>query len=315
MRIRNKTWALFLCLGIGVTGMISGCQKQDDGEAAATGETTEVKEETVEFTSKDGGVTIELPGASWKVEEDSENLCTFSSDSGILMLTKSGDAEVIIPKAEEDMKKILEKEGYNSENYEVLEYNDSQMANMSSYRSVIKYSDEDSPYIYGILYGTVIDDKEYMASAMLYSDSEELLEQVKTSVYSFQVLKEKEVVKPEEVTETPTATPEPTSQATPEPTPEATPELTPEATPEPTPQATQQPTEPAPAPVEESITPVEGARTCISPAYVRSGPNNQSSIMGSVVEGDIISITGEIRNWYQINYGGTVAYVCKDYIG
>jgi outer membrane biosynthesis protein TonB len=167
----------------------------------------------------------------------------------------------------------------------------------------------------------VIDDKEYMASAMLYSDSEELLGQVKTAVYSFQVLEDKEVVKPEEATETPeatkepTATPEPTVEATLEPTPEATPEPTPEATPEPTPQATPQPTEPTPAPVNEVVTPMEGSRACISPAYVRSGPNNQSPVVGTVVEGDTITITGEIRNWYEINYGGAVAYVCKDYIG
>lgn len=314
MKLRMKTRALQLCTGLILMGVLAGCQPQDvlpkDKITAKTSE-----EKPVAFTSEDGSVSIKLPGESWKTDENTENLCMFSSNEGIIMLTKTTDGEIVTPKSEEDIKKILQKEGYNSKNYDVIEYTDEQIANMSSYRSVIKYEDESSPYIYGVLYGTVIDNREYMACAMLYADSEELLEQMKTSIYSFKVLKDKEVLQPEKAAETPLATPAPTPEATPLPTPEATPEPTPEvtleATMEPTPEA-----DPVPPPEPQANpNPVLGSKTCISSAYIRSGPDNQSPIIGTVSESEVISVTGEIRNWYEINYGGILGYVCKDYVG
>jgi len=316
MRIRSRTGMLLLCGGLSLAGLISGCQKQENKDAAEEVSTEVKAEEPVEFISEDGSVSIQLPGESWKVNDNTGNLCMFSSEAGLIMLTKTTDAEIVIPESQEDVKKVLLKEGYNSENYEVVEYEDSKIADMTSYRTVIKYEDSKSPYIYGILYGTVINDREYMASAMLYTDNEEIVEQVRTSIYSFKVLKDEEALKPEEVQEptatpTPEATPEVTAEATPEPTAEATPEPTAEATPEPVQETTPEPVQ---EPVAGNTNPVVGNRTCASAAYVRSGPDNHSPIIGTVSEGDELSVTGEVRNWYEISYGGMLGYVCKDYI-
>jgi|GEM_PF-1578552 len=320
MRIRSRAGVLLLCGGISLTGIISGCQKQEDKKAAEEVATEVKTEEPMEFISEDGSVSIQLPGESWKTNDDTENLCMFSSEAGLIMLTKSKDAAIVIPSSKEDVKKVLLKEGYNSENYEVIEYEDSKIADMTSYRTVIKYDDSKSPYIYGILYGTVINDREYMASAMLYTDNEEIVQQVKTSIYSFKVLKDKEALKPEAISD-PTATPAPeaTSEATPEVTVEATPEAVVETTPEPTAEAAPEVIpEATPEPVQEPTAgnpnPVTGTRTCASAAYVRSGPDNQSPIIGTVEAGDQLSVTGEVRNWYEISYGGMLGYVCKDYI-
>ena len=118
-----------------------------------------------------------------------------------------------------------------------------------------------------------------------------------------------EIVMPEVTKEvTPEATPIPTPEATPVPTPEVTPAPTPEPTPAPTP-------EPAPAPAtDEAVTPLSQGGLCISPAYIRTGPNTASTILGSLEAGDTVTITGEIRNWYQISYEGGTAFVCKDYM-
>lgn len=324
MRIRSRAGVWLLCGGISLTGIISGCQKQEDKKAAEEVATEVKTEEPVEFISEDGSVFIQLPGESWKTNDDTENLCMFSSKAGLIMLTKTKDAAIVIPSSKEDVKKVLLKEGYNSENYEVIEYEDSKIADMTSYRTVIKYNDSKSPYIYGILYGTVINDREYMASAMLYTDNEELVQQVKTSIYSFKVLKDKDALKPEAI---PAPTTTPASEATPEATPETTPEVTAEATPEAVAETTPEPTaeaapevtpETTPEPVQEPAAgnpnPVTGTRTCASAAYVRSGPDNQSPIIGTVEAGDELSVTGEVRNWYEISYGGMLGYVCKDYI-
>ena len=147
-----------------------------------------------------------------------------------------------------------------------------------------------------------------MASAMVTKEDEALMEALKSSVYEYSWEMEPSDEKKEV---TPEVTPEATPEATPEPTPQATPEPTPETTPEPTPQATPEPAPPVPP---EDITPVSRSGYCHSPAYVRSGPDNTSSVVGSVEEGQTVTITGEIRNWYQISYGGGTAYVCKDYI-
>ena len=153
----------------------------------------------------------------------------------------------------------------------------------------------------GILNGILLGDDVYMASAMVTKEDEALMEALKSSVYEYswemEPSDEKKEVTPEVTPEaTPEATPEPTPQATPEPTPETTPEPTPQATPEPTPEAAPEPTpqatpEPAPPVPPEDITrPVSRSGYCHSPAYVRSGPDNTSSVVGSVEEGQTVTI-------------------------
>lgn len=259
------------------------------------------------------------------MDEDDDTMKIFSSPEGIVMVTHTENAaDEMYPQTEEDIQTVLEIEGYDSEGYEVTEFSRSEVAQMKSYRAVIRYTEENAVYSWGILNGILLGDDVYMASAMVTKEDEALMEALKSSVYEYswemEPSDEKKEVTPEVTPEaTPEATPEPTPQATPEPTPETTPEPTPQATPEPTPEAAPEPTpqatpEPAPPVPPEDITPVSRSGYCHSPAYVRNGPDNTSSVVGSVEEGQTVTITGEIRNWYQISYGGGTAYVCKDYI-
>lgn len=311
MRRKYKRLAAFCCLSIGLIWTMTGCQML--GNSNKDSKVANVTEEKppVEFISQDGLRSIMLPDDSWSVDEDTQDLCMFSSDSGLIMLTQTSGDEPVVPESEDDLKIILQKEGYNSKNYEVLEYEDWKIAELTSYRAVIKYDDPQATYAFGILYVTVIGDDEYMASAMLFSDDEAQMERVKESIYNYTSLPDKSqkddknALTPETI---PKATPEPTPESTPEPTPEATPEPTPEATPEPTPEAA-----PESAPPAEPG-PVIGTRVCAAAAYVRSAPDNASTILGTVEEAEVISVTAEVRNWYEISYAGSVGYVCKDYV-
>lgn len=301
----------------GCAAAVTGCARQEN-----------VQEEIPamqEYVSEDGSLMLNLPGGDWQMDEDDDTMKIFSSPEGIVMVTHTENAaDEMYPQTEEDIQTVLEIEGYDSEDYEVTEFSRSEVAQMKSYRAVIRYTEENAVYSWGILNGILLGDDVYMASAMVTKEDEALMEALKSSVYEYswemEPSDEKKEVTPEVTPEaTPEATPEPTPQATPEPTPETTPEPTPQATPEPTPEAAPEPTpqatpEPAPPVPPEDITPVSRSGYCHSPAYVRSGPDNTSSVVGSVEEGQTVTITGEIRNWYQISYGGGTAYVCKDYI-
>ena len=311
--------ALLALAAAGCAVAVTGCSSQE-----------EVQEEIPamqEYTSEDDSLLISLPGEDWQMDEDDDTMKIFSSPDGIVMVTHTENAaDEMYPQTEDDIQMVLEIEGYDSEGYEVTEFSRSEVAQLKSYRAVIRYTEENAAYSWGILNGILLGDDVYMASAMVTEEEEALVEALKSSVYEYswklEDTEEKKEEKKEEEKKEETkkeATPEPTPEATPEPTPEATPEPTPEATPEPTPEATPEPTpqatpEPAPPAAEGDVTPTSRSGYCHSPAYVRSGPNNTSSVVGSVEEGQTVTITGEIRNWYQISYGGGTAYVCKDYI-
>lgn len=309
--------ALLTLAAAGCAAAVTGCARQEN-----------VQEEIPamqEYVSEDGSLMLNLPGGDWQMDEDDDTMKIFSSPEGIVMVTHTENAaDEMYPQTEEDIQTVLEIEGYDSEGYEVTEFSRFEVAQMKSYRAVIRYTEENAVYSWGILNGILLGDDVYMASAMVTKEDEALMEALKSSVYEYswemEPSDEKKEVTPEVTPEaTPEATPEPTPQATPEPKPETTPEPTPQATPEPTPEAAPEPTpqatpEPAPPVPPEDITPVSRSGYCHSPAYVRSGPDNTSSVVGSVEEGQTVTITGEIRNWYQISYGGGTAYVCKDYI-
>ena len=309
--------ALLTLAAAGCAAAVTGCARQEN-----------VQEEIPamqEYVSEDGSLMLNLPGGDWQMDEDDDTMKIFSSPEGIVMVTHTENAaDEMYPQTEEDIQTVLEIEGYDSEGYEVTEFSRSEVAQMKSYRAVIRYTEENAVYSWGILNGILLGDDVYMASAMVTKEDEALMEALKSSVYEYswemEPSDEKKEVTPEVTPEaTPEATPEPTPEAAPEPTPETTPEPTPQATPEPTPEAAPEPTpqatpEPAPPVPPEDITPVSRSGYCHSPAYVRSGPDNTSSVVGSVEEGQTVTITGEIRNWYQISYGGGTAYVCKDYI-
>ncbi|MEE0881695.1 MAG: SH3 domain-containing protein, partial [Turicibacter sp.] len=47
---------------------------------------------------------------------------------------------------------------------------------------------------------------------------------------------------------------------------------------------------------------------------VRPQPNTAHAPIGTLVQGDMVTIVGEIGNWYEIEYENSIAFVSKDYI-
>lgn len=52
----------------------------------------------------------------------------------------------------------------------------------------------------------------------------------------------------------------------------------------------------------------------VSSLRVRTGPSTSHTILGSMYKGQVVPVTGEVQNWFKINYKGQDAYISKDYI-
>ena len=279
--------------------LLVGCQAvgnekpQSDQGQSLQDQSVEEEAKPVKYTSNNKIMSIMLPDDSWTVEEDSDNLCMFSSRHGVIMLSEMQDSNIVVPKSEDDLKSVLQKEGYNSENYKVIEYENQNIDTLKAYKAVVQYDKDKASYVYGIIYGTILGDKEYMASAILYGEDTAVLERVKTSLYSFEVNPDAG----------PTATPVPTET----PIPTATPAVT--ATPAPT--VTPAPTAtPAPTPTPEPVT-----RTVKQSGNVRSAPNEtDSTVWGTIPGGTDVLVYGQVNGWYEVEYNGSRGYIYKRFI-
>ncbi|PEN31721.1 peptidase M23 [Bacillus toyonensis] len=58
----------------------------------------------------------------------------------------------------------------------------------------------------------------------------------------------------------------------------------------------------------------EDYKVNVSSLRVRTGPSTSHTILGSMYKGQVVRVTGEVQNWFKINYKGQDAYISKDYI-
>ena len=304
MKNKNGLLKAFL-IWLGLLGILVGCQGKAIEEQVDLIVNKVLDESSfIKYEASISPMKIMLPDDSWKVEEDSENLWMFASRHGIIMLSVTEDDAIVIPESVENIKSVLQKEGYNSEHYEVIEYSQQNIATLKSYRAVVKYDTSTASYAYGILYGTILDGKEYMASAMLYEDNQERLEQVKMAIYSFEVsLAEQLDLEP-----IPESTLEPISE--PEVEPELTPELEPEVEPEPTPELEPEiALEPTPEPTPEPV-----IRRTKQSGNLRNGPGDDYNLIVTIPSGSEVLVHGEVNGWYEIDYNGSSGYIYRRFI-
>lgn len=133
----------------------------------------------------------------------------------------------------------------------------------------------------------------------------------------------------ETVTPTPTPTPTaipaviPAQTVTPKPTKTPTPTPTPTATPEPTSASTEsaestsgESTASTAASVPESTAPqTGGSATVRQDVNVRNEANATTSIViGTLSAGNVVTVTGNVNGWAQIDYYGQTAYVDSSYL-
>jgi Uncharacterized protein with a bacterial SH3 domain homologue len=304
--VENKNGLLkaFL-IWLGLLGILVGCQGKAIEEQVAPIVNKVLDESSfIRYESNISPMKIMLPDDSWKAEEDSENLWMFASRHGIIMLSVTEDDAIVIPESAENIKSVLQKEGYNSEHYEVIEYSQQNIAALKSYRAVVKYDNSTASYAYGILYGTILDGKEYMASAMLYEDNQERLEQVKMAIYSFEVSLAEQLDL--ELIPEPEVEPEIESESTPELEPEIEPASTPELEPEIVPESTPEPT--------PELDPEPVIKRTKQSGNLRNGPGDDYNLIVTIPSGSEVLVHGQVNGWYEVDYNGSSGYIYRRFV-
>ncbi|MES9692877.1 SH3 domain-containing protein [Bacillus toyonensis] len=66
---------------------------------------------------------------------------------------------------------------------------------------------------------------------------------------------------------------------------------------------------------QQTVQPASGNYTVnVSSLRVRTGPSTSHPTVGSVKKGQVVQVTGEVQDWFKINYAGQTAYLSKDYV-
>ncbi|MGH0942033.1 SH3 domain-containing protein [Bacillus mycoides] len=66
---------------------------------------------------------------------------------------------------------------------------------------------------------------------------------------------------------------------------------------------------------EATVQPASGNYTVnVSSLRVRTGPSTSHPTLGSVKQGQVVQVVGEVQDWFKINYAGQTAYLSKDYV-
>ena len=72
--------------------------------------------------------------------------------------------------------------------------------------------------------------------------------------------------------------------------------------------------EEAPAENNNAVeTPASGKVVANEAVSIRSGASTDSNKVGSAYKGDTFELTGEVDDWYKINYKGQTAYIKAEY--
>ncbi|HDR7793032.1 TPA: SH3 domain-containing protein [Bacillus luti] len=66
---------------------------------------------------------------------------------------------------------------------------------------------------------------------------------------------------------------------------------------------------------QTTVQPASGNYTVnVSSLRVRTGPSTSHPTVGSVKQGQVVQVVGEVQDWFKINYAGQTAYLSKDYV-
>ncbi|PGZ07553.1 peptidase M24 [Bacillus cereus] len=66
---------------------------------------------------------------------------------------------------------------------------------------------------------------------------------------------------------------------------------------------------------QTTVQPASGNYTVnVSSLRVRTGPSTSHPAVGSVKQGQVVKVEGEVQDWFKIQYAGQTAYVSKDYV-
>lgn len=338
---RKKVAPICLVMFFAITVLTSGCQilSQDNEEeretaSAVTSEAesetnteseTEAKTETeatsesemesetetesetefrtdVEYISEDASIRIVLPDSTWNATQDVDEMRIFSSGSDAMIsivhaADESSMDSISVMKTADELEESLVNQYPGEDAYEILLFEERSSSAVVTYEYVVKYNYSASMWASSVTWAILSADGDaaYVVSGTVAEDDEELLDAVLTSVESFSVLDEDSIFyvlpdsdgaseenEPETETETETETEGDSS---------ADGEL---------------------ATLIEYST--EVTLYTSSDVNIRELPSTGSERIGSLTEGNPVSVTGETTQWFQVMASGGVGYISKAYL-
>ncbi|MCD8023858.1 MAG: SH3 domain-containing protein [Lachnospiraceae bacterium] len=314
---RIKAVLICLLLVLAVAVFTSGCQllvkdtetesetdTETDTETEAMSETeTETEFETdVAYISEDETIRIVLPDSTWKVTQDVDEMRVFSSESGAMInivhaADESAMKNISAMTSQEELEETLSSQYPEEDAFEILLFEERSSSTVVTYEYVVKYNYSTSMWAYSVTYAllSVDEDMAYVVTGTVTDDEEDVLEGVQDAVESFTVLDENSIfhvlpgavennISSEDETEDgdDTDTSETTAWST---------ELS------------------GLSEYSSSVT-----MYATSSVNIRQYPSTEAERVGSLLEGNSVTVTGATSKWYRVSVGSVVGYISKAYL-
>ncbi len=266
----------------------TGTETESETETETDTETETEFETDVAYTSQDKTIRITLPDSTWKVTQDADEMRVFSSGSAAMINIVHADSDsemknLAVAKSKEDLTESLTNQYAESNAFQVEEFENLSSGTLDTYEYVVKYNST-SMWAYAITYGIIAEDEAYVITGTVTDNNKVLLEAVKESVESFTVLGNSTFsALPGTVVNT--------SQS------ESQSESDVEAE-------------------MDNLTEYSSSTTLYASdnVYIRSKPSTSSEPIGSLNQGDQITVTGETSQWFRVSVSGNVGYVSKAFL-
>lgn len=182
--------------------VVAGCsKKEDETETNKSSESQSTEAQTnapvstkVNYQAPDGSFSLIFPDSSWKNTSEENGVYVFASEGlGEITVTHAtGDAvgDLQIKAKEANLIKRLKKNGYDTDNIEVsdFQYDKSTGVKITSYQ--LNYKDTSAGIYYAVGAGQATDSEGFQVVGTVKKADDAALESVKEAVSSFQVLKE-----------------------------------------------------------------------------------------------------------------------------
>lgn len=265
-------------------------QTESETERITESETeseTEIQTD-IAYTSQDKSIRITLPDSTWKVTQDADENRVFSSGTAAMInIVHAADANamknITVAESEDILKTNLTNQYSAANAFEVVEFEKLSSDTLDTYEYVVKYNST-SMWAYSVTYGILAKNEAYVVTGTILDDNKVLLEAVQKSVESFTVLNN-----PTFNAMPGTAVNKTESETQSESNSDAASEL-------------------------KSLTDYGTSATLYvngDTVNIRQQPSTEAGILGTLVQGNQVTVVGETSQWFKVNINGNIGYISK----
>ncbi len=306
---RMRIVALSLTMSLVIAGFSTGCsklkkepietetetervtEKKTESETESETETESELQVNVAYTSQDKSIRITLPDSTWSVTQDVDEMRVFSSGSAAMInIEHAADAAALkklsIAESEEALKESLTKQYPDANAFDVVDFEKLSSAKLDTYEYVVKYN-ATSMWAYSVKYAIVAENEAYVITGTVLDDNKVLLDAVKKSVESFTVLRNS----------TFSAIPGTVVNAT----------------------GSESQTTQSESGAEGELKNLTdyGASTTLYASdivNIRLQPSTEADVLGTLSQGDKVTVVGETPQWFKVNVNGNIGYISKAFL-